>query len=149
MPQAITIDNFPVEASIHWAKSQNEVRPSQEAQEAKTLLPLTEIVVSTPSYDHLTLLFEENKRAPTWAFLLPPPYFYQQSNRFFQQTLMKGVNASLLIERYQAHIDILHEQGLSLCPVASQKVLRLFELLESLDTLLGEIRSKMLMHRKI
>jgi hypothetical protein len=148
MPQAITIDDFPIETSVQWAEGQNYVEHIAELKNALSILHQTEITVATPTYDHLTLLFEQHKKAPTWASFEPPLHFLHQSNRFFHQTVISDINPTMLLESYELHIDALQEQGVSLPAEPHQYLLHLLETLESLNVLLSEIRAQVLRHRK-
>jgi len=148
MPKAVTIDDFPFEKSVDWGKSPPPTTHTRQTEEALSLLSITEVLVTTPLYDCLTRLFEQNKKAPTWAFFTPPARFYEQENRFFYHTLIQGINPSLLLERYESQIDGLHRQGVFVCPKVSQTLLTICETLDWLNTLLEDIRAKLLRFNK-
>lgn len=147
MADAITIDNLPFETSVQWAQSQ-ECLEKKYVDDSIYVLYQTEIAVSEPKYDHVCLLFEQNKKAPTWASFLPPLNFHKQSNRFFHKNLMPDVDPSPLIEKYQQEIERMHTLDLHIPPEASEKLLEFLEELETLNALLWDIRSRILQYRK-
>ena len=147
MPDAITIDSFPIETSVQWAESQ-EYLERKYIDDTKYILYQTDISVTEPKYDHLVLLFEQNKKAPTWASFSPPINFYKQSARFFHKNLLPGVDPLPLIERYHEEIEKIQAIQLNIPPEASERLLGFLEALEFLNGLLLEIRSKILQYRK-
>ena len=147
MADALTIDNLPIETSVYWAEAQESLERTY-IDDSKYILYQTEITVSEPKYDHLALLFEQNKKAPTWASFLPPLNFYKQSNRFFGKNVMPDIDPSPLLEKYQEEIERIQAIPLNFSFESSERLFEFLEVLESLNTLLWDIRSRMLQYRK-
>lgn len=147
MADAITIDNLPIETSVHWAQAQEGLERAY-FQDSLHILYQTEIAVAEPKYDQLVLLFEQNKKAPTWAGFSPPLNFYKQSNRFFYKNLVPNVDPSSLIEKYALELERLQTASFYFPPESSEKLSDFLEVLETLNALLWEIRSRMLQYRK-
>jgi hypothetical protein len=147
MTEALTIDNLPIETSVQWAESQ-EYLERKYIDDTKYIRYQTDISVVEPKYEHLTLLFEQNKKAPTWASFPPPPSFSMQSTRLFYQDLIPDLDPLSLIERCQETIENGATALSSTLLDSSHRLLGCLETLETLNKLLWEIRSKILQYRK-
>lgn len=147
MARGVTIDNLPIDASVYWAIAQNS-HHSQEVREAALFLSSTQIVVSEPVYDHLTLLFGQHEKARTWALFESPDIPFFRAHGLFGHSIIEGIDPTSLSEICHACIESLYENQKPTCPISCEKVLALFETLEQLNELLTTMRAKILQHRK-
>lgn len=147
MSEAITIDNFPIETSIRWAEAQESLE-KKYLENTPYISTHTELAVTKPKPLSVDALFETHKKAPTWAFFLPPDNFYSQSNRFFANTIIPNTHTEELLDKLEYMIEDIK---------TAQKVLenKEYETLKSflkvaleLEKMLTEARSRVLQFRK-
>lgn len=148
MARGTTIDDLPIETSVFWATAQEYINYPEQIKEAAALLPFTEITVATPVYDHLATLFEQHKRAPTWALFTPPKDCSFRSHRLFRHHIIQDLDPQEQMDKYYSLVDSFYEEQRAFCPISAEKMLSLFETLEMLNKLLTDVRTKILRHRK-
>lgn len=93
--QAITINQFSEETYVKWLES---AEPSLPTTDSSFIFSQTQSPVTTPTYDQLVILFEQQQKAPNWASFLPPPNFSRSSNRCFDKSLIPGLTLETLDE---------------------------------------------------
>lgn len=143
MAKGITIDSFPLDL-VHWRES---IPSDIHHPNVPSIAHQTTLCVIEPTRSYLTNLFEQHKQK-SWADIFPPSGFHEQSDRFFCHTILPGINATSVLEKYDAALENFNLENREFCPIAADKILECLETLNTLEIELGKILAKILQYRK-
>lgn len=147
MPEAITIDNLPIETSVQWAEAQESI-DRKYVDETPQISTRTEILVNQPKLPSLDQLFETKKKAPTWAFFIEPEHFRSQSNRFFKQSIIPNTVSEEYLDRLEEIAQDIKAKAKAEDFKNCEVLKSFFKVSSELDKMLTEIRSRVLQFRK-
>ncbi len=143
MAKGVTIDSFPLDL-VQWREStpsdiHHPIVPSIAHQ--------TTLCVIEPTRPYLINLFGQHKQK-SWADIFPPSGFYEQSDRFFYHTILPGIKAASMLEKYDAALENFNLENKRFCPLAADKILDCLETINTLEVELEKILAKILQYKK-
>lgn len=144
MAEPVTISHFPYHP-VHWLPK--DIPLDYDYTEPSPVKSQTTLCVTKPVQLYLTDLFEQHKQK-SWADIFPPPGFFEQSDRFFCQTILPGIKASILLESYQTTLENLTVGHSQFSPIEAEKLLECFETLHTLEVELEKILANVLRYKK-
>lgn len=143
MAKGITIDSFPLDL-VHWRES---IPSDIHHPNVPSIAHQTTLCVIEPTRPYLTKLFEQHKQK-SWADIFPPSGFHEQSDRFFCQTILPGINARSILEKYEIALENFTLENKEFSPVEAETLLECFETLNSIEIELEKILANILRYRK-
>jgi hypothetical protein len=128
---SVTIDNYPADAAIEYAKNVAIYEPHYVAPAA-----LFELATIMTKFAEMEKIFGLMRRRRSWARFSPPPNFFRQLNRFYATAIIPSLSSLQIHNLMEEHID--------LPPRVEQMLLTLDEL----NRWLEEITCRVLEYRK-